>query len=108
MRINDRKGATIYQYDHKLENNPYQTEHDELFAAIAKGEYRFCRRGAWSKEYHDRQIQGGHGHLPGQVLDFEKTMNSGFSLQPSRYARDADMPTKPDANVGTMQSQFRA
>jgi hypothetical protein len=27
----------LYQFDKKGENNPYQTEHDELFAAIAKG-----------------------------------------------------------------------
>ena len=32
----------LYQFDTKTENNPYQTEHDELFAAIAKGEYKFA------------------------------------------------------------------
>src|SRR5689334_12459326 len=36
-----KKGKVSYQYDKKLENNPYQTEHDELFAAIAKGEFKF-------------------------------------------------------------------
>src|SRR5438445_13837528 len=37
-RITDTKGNTIYQFDKKKENQPYQTEHDELFAAIAKGD----------------------------------------------------------------------
>jgi len=36
------QGKTLYQYDKALENNPYQTEHDELFAAIAKGQYKFA------------------------------------------------------------------
>ncbi|MBL0136782.1 MAG: Gfo/Idh/MocA family oxidoreductase [Chitinophagaceae bacterium] len=40
--ITDLKGNILYQYDTKLENNPYQTEHDELFASIAKGEYKFA------------------------------------------------------------------
>lgn len=97
MRINDRKGATLYQYDHKLENNPYQTEHDELFAAIAKGEYRFADAEHGAKSTMTA-ILGRMATYSGQVLDFEKTMNSGFSLQPSRYAWDADMPSKPDAN----------
>ena len=40
-RITDNKGKTIYQFDKKTENKPYQAEHDELFAAVAKGEYKF-------------------------------------------------------------------
>src|SRR3954465_3962631 len=40
--IVDSKGKVLYQYDKKQENNPYQTEHDELFATIAKGEYKFA------------------------------------------------------------------
>src|SRR3954466_5175521 len=38
--IVDHKGKVLFQFDKKLENQPYQTEHDELFAAIAKGEYK--------------------------------------------------------------------
>jgi predicted dehydrogenase len=40
--ITDHKGKVIYQYDLKGENDPYQTEHDELFDAIAKGQYKFA------------------------------------------------------------------
>ena len=48
--ITDAKGKSIFQFDTKKENEPYQTEHDELFAAIAKGEYKFAdaERGAKS------------------------------------------------------------
>jgi hypothetical protein len=41
--ITDASGKVIYQFDLKNgEPDPYQTEHDELFAAIAKGEYKFA------------------------------------------------------------------
>ncbi|HEX8677430.1 MAG TPA: Gfo/Idh/MocA family oxidoreductase, partial [Segetibacter sp.] len=49
-RITDLKGKVIYQFDKKTENQPYQAEHDELFAAIANGQYKFwdAERGAKS------------------------------------------------------------
>src|SRR5690606_19782166 len=34
--ITGAKDKVIYQFDKKNENNPYQTDHDELFASIAK------------------------------------------------------------------------
>src|SRR5579871_4316757 len=34
-KITDYKGNVIYQFDKSKENQPYQNEHDELFAAIA-------------------------------------------------------------------------
>ncbi len=97
MNITDSKGNVAYQFDKDQENNPYQTEHDELFAAIAKGEYKFsdAEHGAKSTM---TAILGRMATYSGQVLEFEKMMNSGISLQPSRYAWDADMPSKPDAN----------
>ena len=96
-RIVDRKGNALYQYNKANENNPYQTEHDELFAAIAKGEYKFAdaENGARSTM---TAILGRMATYSGQVVEFEKAINSGISLQPSRYAWDADMPSKPDGN----------
>ena len=34
----------------------------------------------------------------GQVVEFDKTLNSGLSIQSAAYAWDTDMPSKPDAN----------
>jgi hypothetical protein len=34
----------------------------------------------------------------GQVIEWEKAINSGISLQPAKYAFDAEAPVKPDAN----------
>jgi predicted dehydrogenase len=40
--IRDHSGKELYKFERKGENNPYQTEHDELFAAIAAGQYKFA------------------------------------------------------------------
>jgi hypothetical protein len=87
----------LFQYDKEKENNPYQSEHDELFAAIAKGEFKFtdAENGAKSTM---TSILGRLATYSGQVIEWDKAINSGISLQPSRYAWDADMPSKPDAN----------
>ncbi len=97
MNITDRKGKVMYQYDKAKENNPYQTEHDELFAAIAKGEYKFADAENGAKSTMTA-ILGRMATYSGQALEFDKMLNSGISLQPSRYSWDADMPSKPDAN----------
>jgi predicted dehydrogenase len=91
------KGKVLYKYDKAGENNPYQTEHDELFAAIAKGEYKFAdaENGARSTL---TAIMGRMATYSGQVMEWDKVLNSGISLQPATYAWDADMPVKPDAN----------
>lgn len=96
-KITDRSGNSIYQFDREKENNPYQTEHDELFAAIAKGEYKFddSAQGAGSTM---TAILGRLATYSGQVVEFDKALNSGLSLQPATYAWDADMPSKPDAS----------
>ena len=38
---NPRNRNSIY-YAKESDNDPYQSEHDELFEAIAKGEYKFA------------------------------------------------------------------
>ena len=91
------KGKSIYSYDTKAENNPYQTEHDELFAAIAKGEYKFAdaERGAKSTM---TAIMGRMATYSGQIMEWDKVINSGISIMPTRFAWDAEMPSKPDVN----------
>lgn len=95
--IVDLKGNVLYQFDKKKENNPYQTEHDELFAAIAKGEYKFAdaENGAYSTM---TSILGRMATYSGQVVDWNKALNSGISLQPKAYAWDAQPPVLPNAD----------
>ncbi|MDH4090278.1 MAG: Gfo/Idh/MocA family oxidoreductase [Cyclobacteriaceae bacterium] len=90
-------GKSLYQYDKKLENNPYQTEHDELFAAIAKGEYKFANAENGAKATMTA-IMGRMATYSGEVIEWDKALNSGISIMPEKFAWDANPPTLPDAN----------
>jgi predicted dehydrogenase len=91
------KGKSLYKFDKSKENNPYQTEHDELFAAIAKGEYKFADAENGAKSTLTA-IMGRMATYSGQIMEWDKTLNSGISIQPTKYAWDAAPPTVPDAN----------
>ena len=95
--IKDHSGKIIYQYDKKLENNPYQTEHDELFAAIAKGEYKFAdaENGASSTM---TSILGRLATYTGQVVHYDKAVNSGLDIHPKVYDFNAAPPVLPNAD----------
>lgn len=97
-RITDLKGNTIYQFDKKkLENQPYQAEHDELFDAVAEGEYKFwdAERGAKSTM---TALLGRMATYSGQVIEWDKAINSGINIMPQTYAFDAQPPVLPDAD----------
>jgi myo-inositol 2-dehydrogenase/D-chiro-inositol 1-dehydrogenase len=97
-RITDLKGKLIYQFDKKkLENQPYQNEHDELFAAVAKGDYKFwdAERGAKSTM---TAILGRMATYSGQRMDWDKAITSGIDLHPKVYAFDAPPPVMPNSD----------
>src|SRR5579859_1867910 len=96
-RITDSKGKVIYQFDKSKENQPYQNEHDELFDAIAKGEYKFwdAERGAKSTM---TSILGRMATYSGQAVDWDTSLHSGMNIMPSSYAFDATPPVLPDAD----------
>lgn len=91
------KGKSLFKFDKAKENEPYQNEHDELFAAIAKGEYKFADTENGAKSTLT-SIMGRMATYSGQVIDWDKTLNSGISIQPAKYAWDAPPPVLPDAN----------
>jgi predicted dehydrogenase len=96
-RITDAGGKVIYQFDKKNEPNPYQTEHDELFAAIAKGEYKYAdaENGAKSSM---TSILGRLATYSGQIVEWDKTINSGLDLHPKVYDWNAAPPVTPNAD----------
>ena len=89
------KGKTLYQFDRSKENEPYQNEHDELFAAIAKGEFKFADAENGAKSTLT-SIIGRMATYSGQIIEWDKTLNSGISIQPQKYAWDAPPPVLPD------------
>lgn len=96
-RITDLKGKTLYQFDRTKENQPYQAEHDALFAAVAKGEFRYqdAERGAKSTM---TSILGRMATYSGQVIEWDKAINSNISLAPTTFDFAAQPPVLPDAD----------
>lgn len=96
-QIKDNSGKVLLQFDKKNENNPYQTEHDELFAAIAKGEYKFADTENGAKSTMTA-IMGRMATYSGQVLHWDKVLNSGIDIMPKEFAWSAMPPVLPDAD----------
>ena len=95
-RISSFQGKELYQFDRKKENNPYQQEHDDLFAAIAKGEFKFAdaENGAHSTL---TAILGRMSTYSGQVLTYDQVLNSGISIMPKEFSFTAQPPVLPDS-----------
>lgn len=93
--ILDAKGNVIYQFDLQKENNAYQTEHDELFAAIEKGEYKFADAENGAKSTMT-SILGRMATYSGQVIEWDQALNSGLNLQPKAYDWNALPPVVPN------------
>ena len=95
--IKDNKGTLLYQFDKTKENNPYQTEHDDLFAAIAKGEYKFANAEYGAKSTMT-SILGRLATYTGQVVEWDKAINSGLDIHPKVYDWSATPPIVPNAD----------
>lgn len=95
--IRDNKGTVVYQFDRKTENDPYQSEHDELFAAIAKGEYKFADAENGAKSTMT-SIMGRMATYSGRMIEWDKALQSGMNLQPTAYTWDTAPRSLPDAN----------
>jgi len=96
-QILDHKGNVLFQFDKTKENNPYQAEHDELFAAIAKGEYKFADAENGAKSTMT-SILGRMATYSGQVVLWDKAISSGIDLQPKVYDFAAAPPVMPNAD----------
>ena len=95
--ILDHSGKVLYQSDKKTENNPYQAEHVELFAAIAKGEYKFADAENGAKSTMT-SILGRMATYTGQRIEWEKAINCGLDIHPKVYSFDAMPPLLPNAD----------
>lgn len=96
-KITDHTGKTIYQFNKDGENNPYQTEHDELFAAIAKNEYKYANA-EYGASSTMTSILGRMATYSGQIVEWDKAINSGLNLQPKSYDWNANPQVMPNAD----------
>lgn len=75
-------------------NNPYQTEHDDLFAAIRNDKpYNEGEYGAHSTL---TAIMGRAATYSGKEVSWEEVLNSQVSIMPKEFSWEADPPTKPN------------
>jgi hypothetical protein len=95
--IESSTGHALFEHDDEDDPNPYQVEHDELFAAIAAGEFKYTdgENGAIATM---TSIMGRMATYSGQVIDWDEALASDLSLMPQRYAWDAPAPVNPDAH----------
>ena len=69
----------------------------ELFAAIAKGEYKFADAENGAKSTMT-SILGRMATYTGQRIEWEKAINCGLDIHPKVYSFDAMPPLLPNAD----------
>ena len=96
-QILDASGKMLYRHDAEGDPNPYQVEHDVLFDAVEKGEYRFAdaEMGAVATM---TAILGRMATYSGKIVEWDEALNSNVDLMPKRFAWDAEPPVLPDAD----------
>ena len=87
-KIWDHKGKVLLNYEGKNDPNPYQTEHDELFAAITANQYKFADAENAAKSTMT-SILGRYASYSGDIIKWDDAINSNINLFPDKLAWDA-------------------
>ncbi|MCZ4244828.1 Gfo/Idh/MocA family oxidoreductase [Pedobacter punctiformis] len=95
--MKDYSGKELYNHVTKGNANPYQTEHDELFEAIFKGEYKF-NNVDYAATSTFTSIIGRYATYSGETIKWDEALAANNSLLPDRLAWDAMPKVLPDAN----------
>jgi len=95
--LTDWKGNVLYDHDRKNQPNPYQQEHDELWAALVKGEYKFADAENAAKSTMTA-IMGRYATYSGKVMTWEESLNGKVDLFPDTLAWDAAPKLLPNAD----------
>ncbi|MEQ6121077.1 Gfo/Idh/MocA family oxidoreductase [Reichenbachiella sp. MALMAid0571] len=96
-KLTDWDGNTVYNHRGLEDPNPYQVEHDRLFASIKNGDTPInnVEYGAYTTM---TAILGRNASYSGQVVNWDEALASTKSIMPERYAWDANPPSMPDAD----------
>ena len=95
--LTDWKGNVLYDHDRKNQPNPYQQEHDELWATLMKGEYKFADAENAAKSTMTA-IMGRYATYSGKVMTWEESLNGKVDLFPDTLAWDAQPKLLPNAD----------
>jgi predicted dehydrogenase len=90
-------GETTWRYQGPT-NDMYQTEHDELFAAIRND--KPINHGTWMAQSTMLAIIGRMAAYTGQMITWDQAMNSQEALPPKEIAWDAPLAIPPVAMPG--------
>jgi myo-inositol 2-dehydrogenase / D-chiro-inositol 1-dehydrogenase len=93
--IKDLSGNINFKYEGD-NPNPYQVEHDRLFAAIRNGEV--ISNGENGAKSTLTAIMGRMATYTGQVITWEQALNAEQQLMPDELTWNDTPPTTPDAN----------
>ncbi len=93
--IKSADGKTIYEHNAKSDINPYQQEHNELFAAIKAGTYKFSdvENGANSTM---TAILGRMATYSGQLITWDEAMATDLKLFGELNSFNDQAPILPD------------
>src|SRR5262249_33427504 len=95
LKIQSAEGSWVYD---GAQNHMYQTEHDELFAAVRSGAP--INNGEYMARSSLLAIMGRMAAYTGQEITWEMALNSREDLSPERYAWDAAPPASSVAVPG--------
>ncbi|MEB2778807.1 Gfo/Idh/MocA family protein [Algoriphagus persicinus] len=96
--LKDWKGNVLYDHDRKNQPNPYQVEHDQLWATLFNGDYKFADA---QNAAHSTMtaIMGRYATYSGKPLTFEEALNGQVDLMPETLAWDAMPKVLPGADM---------
>ena len=95
--IKDYNGKSIYRHDGEEDKNPYQVEHDELFASIRSG--GVINNTEYGAESTMTAILGRMATYSGKVVKWDEALNSDVMIVPDEDELNWDSlpPTLPNA-----------
>lgn len=92
----DHQGNEIFNHAGKGDPNPYQTEHDELFAALDAGIYKFADAEHAAKSTLTA-LMGRYASYSGDNIKIEEALHSKISLMPETLTWNSQPKVLPDA-----------
>lgn len=91
--ITDIEGNNIFEYRNRRDPNPYQVEHDKLFASIRNKEViSDAENGAKSTM---TAIMGRMATYSGQIINWDEALKSDKILMPEEVTWESTPPTVP-------------
>ena len=93
--MKNKRNKIIYEHNGEGDINPYQQEHNELFAAIRSGEYIMddTKNGA---DATMSAILGRMATYSGQVISWDEAMEMEHDLVPELHSFDDKAPVMPN------------